>query len=92
MIGGKFTVFNGNNCNNVARLNADGSFDVSFVTPQTDGEVRKIKIDTEQRIVLAGDFKNINGLSAQGIARTYQSGKLDETFTSPIDLQYTSGV
>ncbi len=92
LIGGKFTVFNGNNCNNVARLNADGSFDVSFVTPQTDGEVRKIKIDTEQRIVLAGDFKNINGLSAQGIARTYQSGKLDETFTSPIDLQYTSGV
>ena len=92
LIGGKFNSFNGNSCYNVARLNADGSFDVSFVAPQTDGEVRKIKIDAEERIVFAGDFKHVNGLLAQGIARAYQSGKLDETFVSPINLQYTSAV
>ncbi|HET6226109.1 MAG TPA: T9SS type A sorting domain-containing protein [Bacteroidia bacterium] len=93
LIGGKFTSFDGNACNNIARLNADGSFETGFsARAQADGKVRKIKIDVENRIVVAGDFRNVDGEAAPGIARLYQSGKLDETFQSPLVFDYQGGV
>jgi uncharacterized delta-60 repeat protein len=84
LIGGNFTVYNGNSCKNIARLNSDGSFDKNFKTT-ADNIVRKIDIDRNGKIVLAGDFKNVNGISKAAIARLLSNGKLDNTFNAIVN-------
>lgn len=84
LIGGSFTLYNGRSCNNVARLNADGSVDTNF-TISADAEVRKIIIDKDGRALLAGDFENINGAPRPAIVRIKINGQVDDTFNPTID-------
>ncbi|HSH67693.1 MAG TPA: delta-60 repeat domain-containing protein, partial [Bacteroidia bacterium] len=85
LIGGSFTSYNGNSCNNIARLNADGSFDPSFKDVKTDDIVRKIRIDEEGRILIGGDFNTVNNQPHIGVARVQTDGTLDESFHPFID-------
>lgn len=85
LIGGSFTSYNGNNCNNVARLHTDGSFDNTFKNAKTDGIVRKISIAADGKIIIGGDFKNVNGVSHVAVARIQSNGTLDAGFHPFID-------
>lgn len=81
MIGGAFTNYNGATQNRLARLNADGSLDTSFVvgtganntviviTPQSDG-----------KILIGGNFNAYNGTISQRLARVNSDGTFDNTF------------
>jgi uncharacterized delta-60 repeat protein len=85
LIGGNFTSFNGNACSNIARLNADGSFDKTFKNVKANDIVRKIIIDKNDRIIIGGDFTIVNGVSRIAIARILQTGTLDNNFQPVID-------
>ena len=82
LIGGSFTTFNGVSRNRIARLNADGSLDTTFLNGMagTNGTVRSMAVQPDDRVLIGGDFGMVNGVSRLGIARLNADGSLDTTF------------
>jgi uncharacterized delta-60 repeat protein len=72
LIGGDFTTFNGPNRNHIARLNANGSLDLSF-NPGTgaNGNVSSIALQPDGNILIGGDFTTVNGVVRPRVARLY---------------------
>lgn len=86
LIGGEFATVGGVSRPGVARLNSNGSLD-AFFDPGSgvDGAglccgVRSIALQTDGRIIIAGGFSTINGISRNNIARLNSNGSLDSTF------------
>lgn len=84
LIGGSFTTYNGNACNNIARLNPDGSFDKTF-TANADEIVRKILVYADDKIIIGGDFRNVNGTEHIAVAQLQKNGSLDAAFHPVIE-------
>ena len=77
LIGGYFIVVNGVAHNNIARLNADGSLDTSFNTDiSASNTIETITVQANGRIIIGGDFTNVNSESRKRIARLH-SGDSD---------------
>ena len=72
LIGGYFTTINGTNRNRIARLNANGSLDLSF-NPGTgaDDVVRSIALQPDGNVLIGGDFDIVNGVARPRVARLY---------------------
>lgn len=81
---GAFTAINGVARNRVARLNADGSLDLSF-DPGTgaDGTVHAALLQSDGKIVIGGSFTSINGTPREYLARLNSNGSLDTGFVGP---------
>src|ERR1044071_1212448 len=85
LIGGQFTNVNGVNRNGVARLQSDGSLDLSF-DPGTGvgdfgpNEVHSVIALSTGKVLLCGAFTNFNGASRARLARLNADGSLDATF------------
>ncbi|MBM3876209.1 MAG: hypothetical protein FJ386_05760, partial [Verrucomicrobia bacterium] len=81
VVGGEFTSFNGVNMTNLARLNTNGSLDLTF-TPGAgaNGAVRAVKIDNAGRVVIGGDFTTYGAVPRNRIARAQTNGLLDTLF------------
>jgi uncharacterized delta-60 repeat protein len=94
MIAGQFTSVHGTNCNSVARLNADGTLDLSFnpgtgPTKVVDGvemaaTINSVVVDSLGRVLIGGDFNAINGVARGGVARLNADGSVDTTFDTGI--------
>jgi len=70
IIGGGFTAFNGKEITRIARLNADGSLDTTFVTGTgVDKWIYSIAIQNDSRIIIGGEFTYYDGTPRKGIAR-----------------------
>ena len=89
IIGGKFTFYNGNLRNNIARLNADGSIDVAFNsgTGASCSNVSEISILTtvlqsDGKIITGGEFTSYDGTIINYNARLNPNGTLDTSFNS----------
>ena len=67
----------------MARLNADGSLDTSFVDPMIDSEVKAIAVQPDGKILIAGGFDAINTTTRHYLARLNSDGTLDTTFADP---------
>jgi len=81
LIGGFFTTYNSTARNRIARLNADGSLDTTFnIGTGANGSVFDVSIQTDGKVLIAGDFSTYNGVSANRIARLNANGSLDTTF------------
>lgn len=82
LIGGSFTSVNGTARNRIARLNADGTLDTAFLAAGSgaDSSVRKIVVQTDNKILVAGSFTSINGTTRNSIARLNSDGTLDNSF------------
>lgn len=81
VIGGAFTTFNNAARSRIARLNADGSLDVNFVTPFFNAPVRSLAIQPDGKILVAGDFAvSSGGVTSRGITRLNTNGSIDATF------------
>lgn len=81
LIGGEFTTVNGVGRNRIARLNSDGSLDLSFDPGLGAGDsVRALAIQSDGRVLVGGSFTNFNGTPINRIARLNNSGSLDSTF------------
>lgn len=92
IIGGAFSKYNGVSRNGVARLNSDGSLDTTFnpgsgingtVTTDFKPFVYSILPQTQDRILIAGNFLSYNGTDKGSIARLYNNGVIDNTFDPP---------
>lgn len=70
MIGGYFTSYDGTLMNNIARINADGSLDSSFVVGTgANDEILSFLIQSDGKIIVAGGVTDYNGTSVGYIFR-----------------------
>lgn len=92
LIGGYFTSYNGTPRNHIARLNVDGSLDVTF-NPGTgaNARVKTIAIQNDGRIVIGGYFTSYNGTPRNGIARLLANGNLDFSFNPGAGVSGSDG-
>lgn len=82
IIGGSFTSFNGTSINKIARLNADGSLDMTFnVGIGFNNTVRAISIQPDGKIIVGGNFTSYNLSAMNHIGRLNADGTTDSTFS-----------
>lgn len=78
---GNFTDYNGTAINRIARLNLDGTIDLTFTPPAAgviNGQVNAIAVQPDNNLIIAGQF---NGGGRNYVARLNADGTLDGTFT-----------
>ena len=82
IIGGNFINYNGVTANRITRLFSNGSIDTTFnkLGSGADAFVRAIAIQTDGKIIVAGDFTIFNAVSKKYIARLNSDGSIDATF------------
>ena len=64
------------------RYNNDGSLDSSFTIARASGLIRKIIVQPDGKILIAGDFSTVNGFAQNEIARLNADGTLDRSFNA----------
>lgn len=81
VVGGGFTSMNNIQRNGIARLNPNGSLDQSF-NPGTgaNGVVRSVSLQSDGKVVIAGEFSQVNGVERNNVARLNEDGSLDAGF------------
>jgi uncharacterized delta-60 repeat protein len=88
LVGGVFTSYNGINCNHIIRLNADGSVDNTFLTNMgsaADGNVICIAIESDDKILVGGEFDNFKGGAANGLVRLNTNGSPATALATPLN-------
>jgi len=82
VIAGDFTNVDGFSRGRVARLNTDGSTDVTFMDGVTGADltVNSVAVQPDGKIVIGGQFTNVNGVARNLIARLNRDGSLDTNF------------
>lgn len=93
IIGGDFDSYNGTLIKRIARLNANGSLDVTF-NPGSGASsiVRTAAIQSDGKIVIAGGFSSYNNISRNRIARINADGSLDSTFNPGLGTGSNSSI
>lgn len=76
LVCGYFTHYNAIQCEKIARLNIDGTFDLSFSTPDFTGYVNTLALQTDNKIIISG--KTDTNLFT--IMRVNNNGSLDSSF------------
>jgi uncharacterized delta-60 repeat protein len=85
LIGGNFFAYNDTYCNNIARLNADGSLDSTFNPGSGVNDiVWSFALQPDGKVLIGGAFTNYNGTPRNRIARLNAYGSLDATFNPGI--------
>src|SRR6478672_638929 len=78
---GAFTNVNGTTSNRIARLNSDGSKDLSFTVSLAAGTARAIQLQSNGKIIVAGDFTTVNENPVPArIIRLNADGTFDNSF------------
>jgi uncharacterized delta-60 repeat protein len=81
IIGGLFNKISGVPHRGIARLSLDGTVDDSFNPAlAVSGTIRSIVIQTDDKILIGGEFATVAGASRPGVARLNVDGTLDTTF------------
>jgi uncharacterized delta-60 repeat protein len=86
LIGGSFTTLTPNGAtasvgiSGLARLNADGSVDLTFAPTPSGGGVFAAAIQSDGKIVVGGEFTAMGGLIRSFVARLLPTGVLDTAF------------
>ncbi len=93
LIGGLFTTFNGINRSNVARLNLDGSLDLTFNPGSgANGPVyclAETVSGNTPKVLVAGGFTSFNAQAKSAIVRLNSDGSLDSTFDTGLGVNGT---
>jgi uncharacterized delta-60 repeat protein len=81
LVSGYFTEINGVTRNRIARLNNDGTLDLSF-NPGTgpNAHVSLMAPQPDGKVVIAGSFTDVAGVVRRNLARLNADGTLDTTF------------
>jgi uncharacterized delta-60 repeat protein len=83
LVGGNFPTYSGVSKNGIVRLNTDGSIDNSFVIGDGftgDTLVYTVKIQTDGKILVGGQFTSYSGVSKNFIVRLNSNGSIDSSF------------
>ena len=87
LVGGAFTLYNGNFYKNLVRLNSDGSLDTGFYsTPGFDNTVYSIALQSDGKIVVGGQFENYDTVQSYKLIRLTSAGFYDASF--PVDTGF----
>jgi uncharacterized delta-60 repeat protein len=93
LVGGHFTRINGVTRQGIARLDPDGTVDLSFhpepglnLDEYHDATVYSMALQADGRVVLGGKFGKVNGQSRDGLARLNSDGSLDNAFNPSAQL------
>src|SRR6266436_2522438 len=85
IVGGQFSQIDLTQRFNLARLNTNGSVDLSFDPLNgPSGDVNAIVIQPAGAIIIGGTFIGYNGFARGGIARVLANGVLDPSFDSGV--------
>jgi uncharacterized delta-60 repeat protein len=91
LIGGNFTAVHGAMRSSLARLNADGSTDLSFLlglgligNSASTPTVNCLAVQKDGKILMGGSFISTNGMSHTNIARLNPNGSVDDTFLTQL--------
>ena len=85
LIGGYFTLFNGQPAGHLVRLNADGSLDSSFkLGAGFDAPVYALLVQPDGKLLVGGGFGSLNGELVNAVVRLNADGSRDASFTSAI--------
>ena len=85
MIAGEFDAYDGVQRGNIARINQDGSLDMSFDPGLGTGAavlngIRKMVLLPDGKLLIVGNFTTYNGVTRRMIARINPDGSLDTSF------------
>lgn len=81
LIAGQFTTFNGVARNRLARLNADGSLDLTFDPGAgPNSAVLALAVQTDGKIIAGGAFTSVSGTARNRVARFNANGTHDTGF------------
>lgn len=86
IIGGSFTIYNGNFKRGVARLNPDGTFDTTFNNGGIGlfGTAQTLALQPDGKILVSGAaIRQYNGVTRFSLVRLNPDGTLDASFTAP---------
>jgi hypothetical protein len=72
VVGGRFETVDGRYRYRLARLNTDGSLDLSFAFVDPSDRVNAIAIQPDHRILIAGAFKVISGVARSKQPSAYE--------------------
>jgi uncharacterized delta-60 repeat protein len=94
LIGGSFSTVNGLARSGLARLNANGSVDSSFLNGMTGvgGSVYAIAVQPDLKILIGGSFTSVNGTNAYHVARLSPDGSLDTNFNAGVISVGVAGI
>src|SRR6476646_484820 len=85
LVGGQFFGVDQTPRHNLARLNTNGSVDLTFDPVNgPSGDVNAIVIQPDGAIIIGGTFIGYNGFARGGIARVLATGMLDSSFDSGV--------
>jgi uncharacterized delta-60 repeat protein len=82
IISGRFSSVNSVVRDGIARLNIDGSLDISF-NPDlgvSGFSINSLAVQVDGKIIIAGHFMTVNGVTSNNIARLNIDGSTDTTF------------
>jgi len=81
---GAFSIVNNFPRNNIARLNADGSIDTTFLNglAGANAPVQTLLVQSDGRILAAGPFTQMDSLNRNGLVRLMSDGSLDSSFNA----------
>lgn len=84
LIGGSFSQYNTSAKGKIARLQSNGTIDVSFNSTGSGANdiVRAIALQTDGKIVIGGNFVQYNTSAANRIARLKSTGAIDNSFNT----------
>jgi uncharacterized delta-60 repeat protein len=94
LISGVFSTFEGVAINNIIRLNIDGSIDSTFLSNIGTGSsaiVNSIKLQSDNKIIVFGNFTTWNGTTVNGIVRLNTNGTRDTAFTTNVGTGPSGG-
>lgn len=84
LLGGTFTTIRGSDRGGIARLTSSGALDaLSAFDPGTGAEggaVYALALQSDGKVLLAGDFTSVRGAARDGVGRLNANGTLDTSF------------
>jgi len=96
LTGGFFTSYQAAPQNRLARLNTDGGLDTTFnigggITKSEPGTIYASAVQTDGKILIGGNFQQVNGIGRNNIARLNADGSLDTTFNPGNGTEFPLG-
>ncbi|MEY2505017.1 MAG: trimeric autotransporter adhesin, partial [Verrucomicrobiota bacterium] len=89
LIVGQFSEVHGVSRHGIARLNGDGTLDLSFDPGAgADVGVGPIALQADGKIIIAGFFHTVNGITSAGLARFNSDGSLDSGYDPGSVISY----
>jgi uncharacterized delta-60 repeat protein len=83
LIAGNFLNVSTSTRERMARLNHDGSVDITFVDPQVNGEIKSIAVQADGKILIGGNFDGVGSATHHYLARLNGDGSPDASFADP---------